>query len=125
MSPDKIIVLVVALALIAGIVKWFFFRPTGKAVSAVTENNTQRVSVTVDGGYRPSVLMLKKDVLAELQFTRKDSSSCLEEVVFPDFGIREKLPLNKQHVIRFTPDKAGEFTYTCGMNMFFGKVVVQ
>ncbi len=27
--------------------------------------------------------------------------------------------------VEFTPDRAGEFTFTCGMNMIRGKLIVE
>ncbi|MBI2062522.1 MAG: cupredoxin domain-containing protein [Candidatus Yanofskybacteria bacterium] len=72
-------------------------------------------------------LMKKNSGVAKktkLNFIRKDSNSCLEEVVLGDFGIRKYLPLNEEVTIEITPQKAGKFTYSCGMNMFHGKIIV-
>ena len=60
-----------------------------------------------------------------LDFYRDETSSCSEEVVFGDFGIARRLPPFKTTSIEFTPDRAGEFTFACGMNMMRGKVVVE
>jgi plastocyanin domain-containing protein len=60
-----------------------------------------------------------------LKFDRKDPSSCLEEVRFPDFRIAQVLPLNQVTAIEFTPDQPGRYEFTCGMNMFRGVVEVQ
>lgn len=122
---DKIIVLIGCILLIGLIVWWFFGKRENKSASAHIEGDTQTVEVVVNGGYSPSVITLQKNIPAEIVFTRKDPSSCLEEVILPDFGIREKLPLNKPYVIKVNPDKSGEYTYSCGMNMFFGKVEVK
>jgi plastocyanin domain-containing protein len=35
------------------------------------------------------------------------------------------LPLNKPVVVAFTPNKSGGFSFTCGMGMLRGKIVVQ
>ncbi|MEO5580414.1 MAG: cupredoxin domain-containing protein [Gemmatimonadaceae bacterium] len=45
--------------------------------------------------------------------------------MFGDFGIARNLPAFKTTSIEFTPDKAGEFTFACGMNMVRGKLVVE
>jgi len=34
------------------------------------------------------------------------------------------LPAHETTPVEFTPDKPGEFTFTCGMNMLRGKLVV-
>lgn len=122
---DKILVLLGAAALIGLIIWWFFGRRQSDTRAARRQGDKQIVEITVDGGYSPSVITLDKGVPAELVFTRKDPSGCLEQVVFPDFGISEHLPVNQPHAVRFTPDKAGEYKYACGMNMFFGNMVVK
>ena len=48
-----------------------------------------------------------------------------EQVVFGDFGIAKDLPAFKTTPIEFTPDKSGEFTFACGMNMLRGKLIVE
>ena len=60
-----------------------------------------------------------------INFIRKDSNSCLEEVVMPDFNIRRHLPLNERVTIEILPKKKGVFVYACGMNMFHGKIIVE
>ena len=38
---------------------------------------------------------------------------CLAEVVLADFGVRQTLPLNGTVEITITPDKTGEFDFSC------------
>jgi plastocyanin domain-containing protein len=119
MTPDQIIV---TLAGIAGIafVYWFFLMRKTTEVSVVGS-----VDITVDGGYSPEVIAIPKGKTTKLNFTRKDPSSCLEEVVLGDFKVRKHLPLNQTVTIELTPQQAGEFAYACGMNMYHGKIVVK
>ena len=77
------------------------------------------------GGYSPETIVLKKNVPARIIFNRKDPSSCLDQVIFPDFGVHEALPLGEKHVIEITPEKAGEYGYSCGMNMMHGHMIVE
>jgi len=35
------------------------------------------------------------------------------------------LPLNEPVVVEFTPEKKGEFAFTCGMGMLKGQIIVQ
>ncbi len=37
----------------------------------------------------------------------------------------EDLPLGDNHVIEITPEKAGEYGYSCGMNMMHGQMIVE
>jgi plastocyanin domain-containing protein len=122
---DKILVLIGSFGLIAAMVWWFFGKPKAEAVAATGDGKRQSVEIVVDGGYTPRTVTLKQGVPATLAFLRKDPSGCLEEVVMPDFGVAEKLPVNKSHEIVINPDTVGEFKYTCGMQMFSGTVVVK
>lgn len=119
MTPDKIVVTVVG---ILGIVftYWFFLMKKGKVVEAAGS-----VDVVVEGGYNPEVISIPKGKTTKINFTRKDPSSCLEEVVLGDFRIRKSLPLGKKVTVEITPQKAGEYGYSCGMNMFHGKIIVK
>lgn len=100
-------------------------KPDIEVVSAEMDGDYQTIAITASGGYTPHKVLLQKDIPAKLVFTRKDTSSCLEEIVLPDFGIQKKLPVNKPITIDVLPDKAGRYTYSCGMHMFFGEVVVK
>lgn len=85
---------------------------------------TATIEIT-QNGYQPSSLRLKRGVPARLSFVRRTEQTCATEVVFADYGIRRELPLNKTIIISFTPNKTGEFTFACGMNMVRGKLIVQ
>lgn len=98
---------------------WFFLM---KKENIVAVSDT--VDITVDGGYTPNTISIPKGKKTRINFVRKDPSSCLEEVVLPDFKIRKFLPLNQKVPIEITPQKKGEYSYACGMNMFHGKIIV-
>jgi plastocyanin domain-containing protein len=83
------------------------------------------VKVTVKGGYSPDVIVVRKGIPVELDFYRDETSSCTEQVVFGDFGISRKLPAFETTPVRFTPEREGEFIFTCGMRMVRGKLVVE
>jgi plastocyanin domain-containing protein len=46
----------------------------------------------------------------------------LEEIVIPDLGVKEFLPLNEEVSIKITPPKVGLYDIHCGMNMFHGTI---
>ncbi|MEK7570962.1 MAG: cupredoxin domain-containing protein [Patescibacteria group bacterium] len=116
--------LFVALFSITGIVftYWFFLMKKEEAAIVV---KTKRVDIVVEGGYSPNVISIPKGKQTTLNFIRRDPSSCLEEVVLPDFKIRKYLPLHKTIAISVTPEKEGTYEISCGMNMFHGKIIVQ
>lgn len=120
----QLIALVASAALIGLVAWWFFGKKTSKQTATV-EGDRQQATVVVDGGYRPEVTVLQKDTPTELIFLRKDASSCLEEVVLPDFGIQKKLSLEHSNVISVPALQPGEYTYSCGMRMYHGKLVVK
>ncbi len=119
MAVDKILVTIFSFIGI-GFTYWFFLRKNEKEV-VVTSNS---VDILVDGGYQPEVISIPKGKTTKLNFLRKDSSACLEEVVLSDFKIRKYLPLNQKVTLEITPQKVGEFPFSCGMNMFHGKIKV-
>jgi plastocyanin domain-containing protein len=125
MDTTEIIVLAGGVLLV-GFLLWFFFlseRERGRAESDTA--GVQKIRVTVKGGYTPDVIVLKKGVPAELDFYRDEVSSCSEEVVFPDFGLSRHLPAFETTPVRLTPEREGEFTFTCGMSMLRGKIIVE
>ncbi len=101
-------------------------QPQTVAGAQKTEPALQAVSVTLtEKGYQPDRIRLRSHVPARLTFTRKVEQGCGTEVVFPDYGIKRELPFNTPVVIEFTPGKAGEFKFACGMDMLRGKLIVR
>jgi len=108
-----------------GLELWWFLLSKPKSRKAETQGGIQEITVTVDGGYEPSQIVVQAGQPVRLNFDRRDPSSCLEEVRFPDFRIAQELPLNQVTAIEFMPEKPGKYEFTCGMNMFRGVVEVQ
>jgi pyruvate/2-oxoglutarate dehydrogenase complex dihydrolipoamide acyltransferase (E2) component len=87
---------------------------------------TQSVSIVLnEKGYRPDSIKLRKDIPARLTFTRKVEGGCGTEVLIADYGIKRVLPFNQPVTVEFTPDKAGEFKFACGMDMLKGKLIIR
>lgn len=122
---ENILVIIGATLLIGLIVWWFFGKHRTSESEAIMSNNKQEIEVIVNGGYTPNTVVLKQGVPASIVFDRKDPSGCFSHVVFPDFGINEELPVNKQHPVVIDTSKPGEYKYACGMNMFHGRVVIK
>lgn len=119
LSLDKIAVTIGSVLGMA-VTYWFFLKKGGQAVKG-----SGSMDITVEGGYNPETVSIPYGKMTKLNFMRKDESSCLEEVILGDFKIRKYLPLNQKVTIELTPKKKGEFTYSCGMNMFHGKIIVR
>ena len=124
MDASEVTVLFIGVAGIA-FVLWYFFGPRNAVAASVGQAGVQEIKVTVKGGYSPDVIVVKRGVPVRLDFYRDETASCSEHVIFGDFGISRRLPAFKATAIEFTPDRAGEFTFTCGMNMMRGTLVVE
>jgi plastocyanin domain-containing protein len=124
MDTSEIIVLLGGVSAIA-FVLWYFFGPKERVAAAIGSTGVQEVKVTVKGGYSPDVIVVKEGRPVRLDFYRDETASCSEQVIFGDFGIARDLPAFKTTSVEFTPEKAGEFAFTCGMNMMRGKLVVE
>lgn len=107
-------------------VNWYFFLAPRKAVTAAPgPAGVQTATVVVKGGYEPAAIHVRHGTPVRLVFDRKETDSCSEEVVFPDFGIRRPLPAFKQTTIEFTPATPGVYPFTCGMGMLHGTVTAE
>ena len=94
--------------------------------SAIAKPRIQSATVKItDRGYEPYVLKFRRGVRARITFIRTTDATCATEVVMPEFGIRRALPLNQPVAVTFVPNKRGEFSFTCGMNMMRGRLIVQ
>ncbi len=85
---------------------------------------TARILIREDG-YSRNSLSLRKGVPARITFLRQTDATCATEIVIPAYGINRNLPLGRAVVVTFTPKRSGEFTFTCGMNMMRGKLIVR
>ena len=109
-------------------VNWYFFvagRSRGATITPAQSagRSVAEVTITVDGGYSPSTVRTKAGQPIRLTFDRRDTSSCSEEIVLPDFGIRRFLPSGRQTVIEVTPPTAGTYEFMCGMSMLRGRLI--
>lgn len=109
--------------------------PTGDAAATAPPSAATAVStVAVEGGaidiqvgseFAPATIVAKAGEPLTLRFHRGKEASCGDEVIFPALNQTHKLGENQVTTVQFTPEKAGELAFTCGMNMMKGKIVVQ
>lgn len=121
---NKVLVTLAGLGLI-GLELWWFLLSKPQSKKATATGGIQEVTVTVDGGYEPSRIVVQAGQPVRLNFHRLDPSSCLEQVLIPDFHIAADLPINVVTSVEFTPKKAGNYIFTCGMNMFRGEIIAE
>ncbi len=108
-----------------GLELWWFLFSKNKARMAQVSEGIQSVDITVDGGYSPDQIVVQAGQPVRLNFLRKDPSSCLEQIILPDFNKAIDLPLDRDVAIEIVPPKAGDYTFHCGMNMFRGKITAK
>ena len=120
----KLAVAVGGLGLIGAELWWFMFSKT-KSQKAQSKQGIQSVDIVVDGGYTPDRIEVSVGEPVRLNFYRKDPSSCLEQVLLPDFNKALDLTLDRTTSVEIVPEKPGEYTFTCGMNMYRGVVIAE
>ncbi len=137
MNATDWVVITTGLAAI-GWVNWYFFvagrRVPVAAVGTVNSMSAtgtaaasapSEVTIVVDGGYSPSTVLVKAGKPVRLVFDRRDSGSCSEEIVFPDFQLRRFLPTGQKTTIEVTPPAPGRYEFMCGMSMLRGALVAE
>jgi plastocyanin domain-containing protein len=112
-------------AVMAAVLWFFFFSERERVAAAVAASGAQEIRVVVKGGYSPDTIVVKRGIPVRLDFYRDETSPCTDTVILGDFGISRSLPPFQTTPVEFTPDKPGEFTFHCGMNMVHGKLIVE
>ena len=125
MTASDWIVILVSLAVIAWVNWWFFLARRPAATAVAGAGGAQEVTITVQAGYEPAEVKVKRGLPVRLTFDRQETSGCSEEIVIPDFGIRKFLPAFEKTTIELTPKEAGTFEFTCGMSMLHGRLIVE
>lgn len=118
--------LVIGLGLltIAAVNWWFFLAKRGVATAKVV-GGVQEVVIVVRGGYDPATVRVAAGQPVRLVFDRQEESSCSEEIVIPDFGIRRFLPAHQRTTVDLPAGPAGRHQMSCGMGMLHGELVVE
>lgn len=94
-------------------------------VTNVVEAHTRTVKIKVDkNGFSPSSIEVEAGHKLNIVFNRADKNNCGNVVVFPKLKIRKNLPVGKDVIVSLTPTEAGNITFTCGMGMYKGSLVV-
>ena len=76
-------------------------------------------------GFDPASIEAQAGQPLKLAFFRPNAANCAREVIFPDLGIRKKLPPGETTVVEVTPPKSGPLVFECGMKMLKGQLIVR
>lgn len=94
-------------------------------VTVAVEAHTRTVKVKVDSnGFSPSSIEVEAGHKLNLVFNRAAGKNCGSTVVMPKYKIRKSLPVGKDVVVSITPTAPGSISFTCGMGMYKGSIVV-
>jgi plastocyanin domain-containing protein len=97
----------------------------GAGEPTTTADGKTKVAIRVTReGFVPSEVKVLQGKPVVLEFTRETESECLNAVRMPWLTETVPLPMNKPVAIPFDAAKAGTLTYSCWMNMIFGKITV-
>ena len=121
-TADRIAAVAGGLAVVVFLYYFFFGRR--RETSARRGAGGQEVTVVVSGGDRPDVVVAKKGVPLRITFDRREDNPCSDEVVLPEFKIRRRLPAFGKTEVTVVPERAGDFPFSCGMNMLHGMIRV-
>lgn len=99
---------------------------TGETIegAATVEGDVQRITVDASAGYNPNVIKLVAGVPAEITFTQ--GSGCMAQVMSEDLNFYEDLQAGPK-TVRLEADRLqpGEYSFSCGMQMVFGTIIVE
>ncbi len=112
---------ILGLALMVGIVWWFWlWKP--KSPAAVSEDLP--VIIVKNGSYQPTDVTVPVGRKTTLRFRREDPSPCASTVVFAQWGVSTELPMDREVEVSIEPQSTGVFPFTCQMQMYRGNVHV-
>jgi hypothetical protein len=97
---------------------------SGETVEGQTavEGDVQRISVDASAGYNPNVIRATAGIPIEISFSQ--GSGCMAQVMSRDLGFFEDLTTGPK-TIKLPALAAGEYGFSCGMEMVFGTIVVE
>lgn len=84
---------------------------------------TRVIEITA-AGLVPSTVTVPANQPVDLAFIRRVAETCGTEVEIPDLRVRRDLPLNERVTIRLPPQAPGELSFSCGMDMLKGVIIV-
>lgn len=115
-----LIVNLIGLVVIALIV-WWFWLYKGKTQAAAADELVIQVA---NGSYQPSQIAVPAGQATTLRFFRSDESPCAAWLIFPDLDLSEELPIGESKSVLLPPLAAGNYPFSCQMQMYRGNLVV-
>lgn len=118
----QLLVNIAGILLIGLIIYWFWIATPRK----ITASQTRPIEILVkDGVYTPAHIQVKQGEKIHLRFIREDPSPCAEKVIFNSLGKTLELAIKESTDIELQLDDTGEIDFTCDMQMYRGKLIVE
>lgn len=93
--------------------------------TAVEKNGTQYVYSQLQSGKYPDITVRAGEPVEwEIEASEDNINGCNYKIFLQDFGLEHTFTEGK-NIIKFTPEQAGTYTYTCWMGMITGKIHVE
>ena len=125
MTPDRWIVTLAGLALVAFVI-WFFWLKRSPGFRATeTSGGYQEAMILVKGGYTPDTIIVRSGRPVRLNFRREETASCSDKVIFADFQKSAELPTGETVAVELLPKEPGEYAFACPMGMFRGRLIAE
>ena len=80
--------------------------------------------VVLEDGFHPDTVVVKVGQPLRLNFTRRETAEC-GDLMMPDFSQRVNLPVNKMVTVEITPDRPGEYVFSCEATAVAGRLIVE
>lgn len=117
--PVLLAAVAVIVAFAAGV--WWLRRSRS---AVLRPDGTQEITILVKGKYQPQAFRARLGVPLRINFVRDEDEDCSRWVIFPDFGVERTLPAYRTTTVELTPDREGDFLFTCRMGMYHGSLIV-
>ena len=99
---------------------------TAASAQSPSTQSPRRIDIRVDErGYHPARVPVRPGETVTLVFTRTSSRGCGGTVVIPSRDVRRELPVGRPVEITLAIRDREEITFTCGMGMFRGALLVE
>ncbi len=95
---------------------------TVEGAATLDADGIQRISVDATTGYNPNVIKLAAGVPAEITFS--EAYGCLGQVMSQELNFFEDLQTGAK-TVSLPALEAGTYSFSCGMEMVFGSIVVE
>lgn len=91
---------------------------------AKVEGNVQTVTTSIESGSFPEITVQKGiPVIWTIKVSEEELNGCNNAIIIPKLNVEVSFQVG-DNIIEFTPEEAGEITYTCWMGMIKSKIIV-